>query len=111
MFGRFGQVVEKKKSITLQDISSVRTQPVSPVRLSVSAGLRMSVSMSHRGFFFFFPPPGGAAAAVQHVGLRDLLHALRASGLQSHWSRGGAGVCLQQERRSKVNFFFFFFEI
>lgn len=38
MFGRFGQVVEKKKSITLQDISAVRD-------LSICASIYLSASL------------------------------------------------------------------
>lgn len=92
MFGRFGQVVEKKRSISLQDISAVSRYSF----LFPATFVDMAAALT---CIFLFPPPvsgpGGAAAAVQHAGLRDLLHALRSRRQQGHRPGGGASLRLQ----------------
>lgn len=46
--------------------------------------------------------PGGAQTAVQHVGLRDLVHAVRPGGEQGYGSGGGASVRFQQAGWAEV---------
>ena len=66
MFGRFGQVVEKKKSITLQDISAVRNLSY---LISSASHLISSRWISSSLIFLSRLLSGGAQAAVQYAGL------------------------------------------
>lgn len=55
MFGRFGQVVEKKKSITLQDVSAVRYTSIY-IYLSTYLSICLSVCLSNLVLLYVFFP-------------------------------------------------------
>lgn len=90
-FGRLGQVVEDKKSITLKDISEVG--PI--LDLDGDMVLCASPLVSH-GVPISPGPTGGAQAAEQHAGLRGHLHALCPRHQPRHLPSGGIGLRLQQ---------------